>query len=125
MVGEEICLLVHSSEDTLYKKFSDGLKKEGKYCHWDLQQFPTKIRAYPERQIRLYVAVNRIVKGYFKIFNYDEYSAELFFYSEDWYPIASEEKFPLSTRWIYYIPKEIRAPTYVRIGPAKTGRRWV
>ncbi len=94
-------VLVFTTEETLRQKQKEGRRDDGRFAYWSFGiYFPTKLIKIEAKKIRLYVATQGKVRGYFKIDVVNP--PDLEFYSEDWIEIKNGEKIKPTKIWKYY-----------------------
>jgi len=99
-----IGILVFTQKDVLMHKLQDGKIDDDRYCYWEMGRFPKRLDDAEDEEVRLYIAVKGIVRGYFEVFGWDrlEQGGELHFHSDSWHYIADGEQLKPSQGFRYY-----------------------
>ena len=97
-------ILVFTQQDILDHKLKFGRGSGYRYCYWNTKRFPNRFLDDLEGEHRLYIAINKQVKGYFLVTGL--YDQELRFFGEDWVPIENGEILKSSQGWRYYMHPE-------------------
>ncbi len=105
MTKKFVGILVFTDEKTLHHKMNDGKQSENRWFFWETTKFPKRFLDNEDIELRVYMAVKGVVRGYFVINDYDpghHYKATMDFISESWHEIKNGDQLKPSQGWRYY-----------------------